>query len=262
MTGHHVRHYVLTRAVYDPAHWTGSAAGARLEVFEASTVASVAAQTIPADVWIIAQHADDPLATIRQDIVTGALKGTGTTLTTLTTSDHAGTRAQAADDAYRLPWTATIITLEGADNGGGRRLTTRLDDDDAFTPDAFGRLQHAARTVHDRRALIFPIGYRLHAGRITRVRHESNAMSTLHTPPGDTANVYDYAHRRIAQSVPVTLLDDNPAWLWVRHDNTLSGWKAARDLVGPKLRALFPVDWDTLGVTPTGDPIGGGERFR
>jgi hypothetical protein len=58
--------------------------------------------------------------------------------------------------------------------------------------------------------------------------------------------VYDYGHRKVAKVAPVVMVDQAWGWLWVRHRDTISGWKRATEPVTDYVRGMFPIDWPTL----------------
>lgn len=247
------RHYVLTRAVYHPRLWSPAANRRRLELFRGITAAGLAAQTRDDWVWVLALSPDDPL---RAERLTAA-RAAGVEVRAVAVPDTGGPRSAVAIAAYRADWAAVI-------DDPAERLTTRIDDDDTFAPDAFARLRGYVSGQDPgghRRALILPVGFRVWAGRYTRVRHESNAWATLWVPAGDLSHVYGHLHRKVRDHARVTFVDYRPAWLWPRHADTLSGWRKAARPVTPALRRLFPIDWDLLDVAELGEARPGGERF-
>lgn len=245
-------HYLLTRAAYHPRRWTRDANLRRLRLFRAVTVPSLAAQTFRDWTWVLAVSPEDEC--LEERLPAAAEAGVGIRVVSV---ESAEVRSAAAVAAYQAAW---ADAFEPDDAGG--RLTTRLDDDDAFARDAFERFQSAAVGLVEATSLQLPQGFRVWGGRYTRVRHESNAMASLWTPPGDERTVYSYLHRQIAQRVPVVFVDSRPGWLWVRHPDTLSGWKRATRPVTGDLRRLFDfVDWSVVGTRPRVEPVAGGERF-
>ena len=58
--------------------------------------------------------------------------------------------------------------------------------------------------------------------------------------------IFDVRHRDIRKAAPLRFVDEKPGWLWVRHDDTLSGDKAAGRPVDQKLRDLYAIDWTVL----------------
>lgn len=249
-----MNHYLLTRAVYFPGLWPLEANRRRLALFSGVTVRSLAAQTVRDWVWVLAVAADDELRGER--LAAAEAAGVEVRALEVPPLGERATRARAAMAAYRAPWAEVA--------GPGPRLTTRLDDDDAFTPDAFARIRGRLGSWVPRRrvSLMLPVGFRVWGGRYTRVHHASNAMATLYTPEGDAATVYGFMHRNIAEHVEVLHVDQDPGWLWVRHPDTLSGWRRSTRPVSRGLIARFPIDWSVVGTRPVVEPVEGGDRFR
>lgn len=241
-----MRHYVLTRSSYGPdlsgpATFTSgegelflpalshlepdaSRGARRLEKTRAITAPSMASQTCRDWTWVVLLDSRDPLLAERMAIY------------------------EAAAPRFRpLIWTPDGATgaswREGIGPANDLILQTRLDDDDALAPDAIARLQRAATGLTERTILMQPIGYRLCGRQVSRYRHDCNMMQTLVTPPGDDLVVYDYPHRECAAVAPVRTVDEHPAWLWVRHGDTISdGCRAGRP-VSSSVRRLFRIDW-------------------
>lgn len=232
-----MRHYVLTRAVYDPEAWPLEANRRRLDLLRAVTAASLSAQTEKRWSWIVAVHPDDPLLAERKAVCRAA----GYKARFVAYRGE-GDRVATAARAYRsVPWRRHMAAPDRP------TLTTRLDDDDALAPRTLGRVRKAARHLERRTALIAPEGFRVFDGRYVAVRHERNAWASLLAPAGDGALVYDFNHKRIAEHVPVVFLADDPAWLWVRHDDTLSRHRIADAPIDDRLRAHFPnLDWRAI----------------
>lgn len=225
-----VRQYVLTRAAYGPG-WDLDANRRRLAITQAVTIRSLASQTSRKFAWIVLLHRDDPLISERETAFAGAR---------FIYTDMDGSPSQVAFDGYGADWRSAI---------GIRDETiamTRLDDDDALAPWVMARIGEWAGRMERRTALICPLGVRVWQGGYTLVRHDSNAMHTLVTPPDDDATVYDYGHRKVRKFANIRNIDPRVAWLWVRHNDTISGWQTAdRPLTG-QIRALFDVDWSLL----------------
>jgi hypothetical protein len=244
-----VKHYVLTRSAYGPA-WDIAANARRLAVTKAVTARLLSLQTCSDWTWIVLLDERDPLL---RDRMAMYADHSPTFLPIVWTPDERVVasrprsslerrqRMAAAD--YRAPWRDSVPADDTV-------LMTRLDDDDGLAPDAVERFQRTAGSV--RAVLMFPVGIRVWRGRYVDVRHERNAMHTLLTPPGDTLCVYDYSHAKVAQNVPVTMVDEEPGWLWVRHRDTISGWRRADHVITPAVRELFPIDWPALAANWSG----------
>lgn len=241
-----MRHYVLTRSAYGPA-WDAAANRRRLEVTRAVTARLMAAQGSASWTWVVLLDVRDPLLAERRALYASAAPAFiplewrhpgDTDVVPTVQSSIARSRAAAAD--YAAPWRAA---LGPADD---QVLMTRLDDDDGLAPDAIARYQAAARRTNKRTVLMLPKGVRVWSGRYTEVRHERNAMHTLVTPPGDRLCVYDYGHTKPGVAAPVITVDERWGWLWVRHRDTISGWRRADAALTPRVRAAFPIDWRAL----------------
>lgn len=199
----------------------------------AVTIRSLAAQTMRDFEWWVALHPDDELLEERQH----AFQKAGVPMVWRMLRPVAYNRPRQALAAYKTLGPFTRPTL-----------STRLDDDDAFTADAFTRLREVV-TEDGECAYLFPAGHRVWGGRYTEVRHESNAMSSLFSPRG--RSVVSYLHRQVRSKVQrVRFVDDQPGWLWVRHDDNLDKWQEAYHPITDDLRALYPIDWTILDRQP------------
>jgi hypothetical protein len=213
-----MNHYVLTSAYRGP-DYPLDANARRIALLRGITARSLAAQA--GDwTWLAFVAPDDPLREDRLD----ALRSAGHTVIPVTSTAEAETA---------IDWSEPV-------------LTTRIDDDDGFARGAFARLRLAVTRARHRTAYIFPVGYRINNGLAERIVHIRNAWSSLYAPEGDRAHIRQVVHPQIARLAPVQFLDNDPAWLWVRHQDAQSGFRRAHDLITPALRATFPVDWDML----------------
>jgi glycosyltransferase involved in cell wall biosynthesis len=254
-----VRHFVLTRSSYGPG-WDPEANRRRLAITRGITVRSLAAQTNRDWELVVLLDDDDPLRAERLRVFEGTAvpvrvicwQGQATAFAPWDKRArfYAGQHAdefearfwkdKVAATAYRVDWAGAI------DSADGDVIMGRLDDDDALAPTVLERVRAAAEGQTRRVALMHPNGFRVWRGRYSRVRHETNAMHSLFTPTGDAMTVYDYGHRRVADAAPVVMVDELPAWLWVRHRDTISGWKKGERPISSGLRRIFPVDWPLL----------------
>lgn len=244
-----MRHFILTRASYGP-EWSVEANRRRLRITEAVTARLLAQQRGGFRwSWIVLLDGRDPLLTERVRVFGDAAPEL---LPVIWEPDevsgapwdkHAeqNDRSQAvAATAYRHPGWLQYTPRDRP------ILQTRLDDDDGLAIDYLRRVQRAAEGLSERTALMLPRGVRVWDGRQTWVRHDTNAMHTLFTPAGDETTVYSYGHRLVARHQPVKIVDERPAWIWVRHPDTISGWKRADRKIQPETRRLFPVDWRVI----------------
>lgn len=235
-----MRHYLLTRSAYGPA-WDPEANRRRLEITRGVTVAAMAAQESRDWQWLVALDRCDPFRAERRAMFESA----GVPVSFIDVESSAS-RSGAAVEAYRADWNQPI----------GERFEriamTRLDDDDALAPWAMRRIAEVAEKVHVRSALVLPRGIRVWDGRLTIVRHDSNAMQTLVTQPGDDLHVYGYGHRDVRKVAQVRTVDPRIAWVWSRHPDTISGWHTADVPITDRFRALFPIDWSLFGQATPG----------
>lgn len=221
---------------------------------EAVTVPCLREQTFKGFTWVVAVDRHDPTLEERMSL----FRSSGVKVEFLMCGTGTRNRDQAAAELYNLPWGQATGPHDEV------TLTTRLDDDDGITPDFLQRLSDRATKaeVDGRGCWMFPHGYRVWGRHQTAVEHNTNAWATMQTPPGDRTHCYTFRHRVVKRHVKVRVVDRQPAWLWVRHDDTLSGWKQAAQPVDDSLRALFPVDWPYVEGQPAGKPRPGGERFQ
>lgn len=223
-----MKHYLLTRSIYDPAETSDEVNAHRLRMFETVTVPSLAAQTLKFATWILALHPQDPHRQRRID----AACSSGLAVQTVDLASH-GDGPATARSAYRAVWGLPE----------GLKLTTRCDDDDALTFDHIERLHRTAAGHENLTAFVFPHGFRVWGGRYDRYHHPSNMFASLL----DERCVYELPHMKIRGLVPTVDVDDRPAWCFVRHDHTISvsgrGRKHAHR-IDRQFRDLFPlVDW-------------------
>ncbi len=252
-------HYVLTRSSYGP-DWPLDANRRRLGLTEGITAKMMSLQTHRAWTWIVLLDERDPLLQERLAVFqssnvdvkplfwapdANAAKlaewdKNARLFTGELDEDQAARslRSRVAATAYKVDWSSAMSP--------GRRLMTRLDDDDALTADALERTVKAALRLKARTVLMQPTGYRVWDGRQSLVHHPTNAMHSLLAPSGDSLTVYDYGHRKCDKVAPVVRVDLEPAWLWVRHPDTLSGWKKADRKITSGLKRLFPIDWSLI----------------
>lgn len=226
-----MRHFVLTRSAYAPEY---EANARRLALLQGVTVPSMKAQTNRDWTWVVLLERNDPLEAQRR----AAFDSVGVPVIYLYADP-------AIVSLYWAGWAEAIGTSDEP------TLTTRLDDDDALAPDFIERIRSAAESaeIEGRVVWMLPEGFRVYRGRYAPMRHEANSWATLQVPPGDSAVIYDFPHKRIAGYAPIRLIDDKPAWLFVRHADTRSRNRAVARPITAALQRLFPVDWDLVAAT-------------
>ena len=209
-------------AAYRGPDYPPDANARRIALLRGITARSLAAQP-PGWTWIVYVHPDDPLRDERLD----AFRSAGAPVIPVGNNGE----AEAVID-----WSGPV-------------LTTRIDDDDAFAVDAFDRLYAAAAKTRSVTALIFPVGYHVRDGRAALNRHLRNAWSSLYAPAGVREHIRRHQHQRVPGAYPVHLIDEEPAWLRVSHqdNNHPTSHRPARRIT-PEVRALFPIDWSALDV--------------
>lgn len=176
-----------------------------------------------------------------------------------TTSYRDFARKKIASYGYGGGWNRGWQIVTGQDEGQGT-LTTRLDDDDAITPDFVARVRGAAEKVGEgipvkddrkpprarRKVWQFPNGYRVWDGDYMHVAVNNNAWATLQTPPGDDCVIYDFLHGNADRFARAPVVDNRRAFLWTRHLDTLSEWREATMPIDEAIRSEFQIDWSLL----------------
>jgi hypothetical protein len=119
----------------------------------------------------------------------------------------------------------------------------RLDDDDALARDFVERLR--ALPFVPGRWHVFPNGYRSYQGHCELKNHPTNQFVSLDLPAGDESrHVYEVNHRDVREAVVV---DDRPAWLFVRHSESKSpGSRQRTTRPLSELRPIFDVNTSLL----------------
>lgn len=235
-----IRHLVLSRMAYT-RNYPIAANRRRLEFTRRVTVPSLGAQTERRFTWVVRLDPSDPLLEERLEVCKQAdiqvfpvlmpYRGNGTI------QDMPGTSEWAEPVAY-------------LGRKASRVLTTRLDDDDAFTPDALGRIRCAGEKATHVVVLNIPQGYRVLRGVLVERSYTSNMFATLVS--GRNRHIYETKHTLLREIAPIVQIDNKVGWLWTRHRDALSyASPSSQRAVEPAhgqihLRDLFPVDWDFL----------------
>ena len=164
-------------------------------------------------------------------------------------------RRGGADKPQTPVWAANI------DWTNGPILTTRLDDDDAFVPDAMAWVRAAAESVKPNSRIVWtlPAGWRVAGTLVERVTYPVPMFCTLQVPAKQRAVINDVSHLSAARLGPMRVATNEPAWLWVRHDLTRSntnmrpgfsiGGLGMEELTA-ELLGRFPIDWELVKSLP------------
>ena len=246
------------RSAYDPSLWSRAASQARLDVTRHVTARSLGSQTTDDFTVALLLDPDDPLCASREEVwraavgkerlrplywksVIGDFAPWDTRRTREQPTGSLAMKNRVAAMAYRYAWSDALQLVSGA------TLMTRLDDDDALARDTLQRVRRAVNPRLGRHALIHPNGFRVWRGQYDRVVHRVNAMHSLYAPDGDDICIYDYGHTKVRQKISrIVEPDRRAAWLWVRHPDTISGWRKSTRPVNAQLRRLFDVEWGFL----------------
>lgn len=203
-----IPHYVLTRSIYDPAICDLDMVARRLEIFRTVTVPSMAAQTVMPTWWVLGVHPNDPYLSARI-----ALAEEVDIDIMIVPMPSGETPRLSARLPYSHDWSLPD-TL---------KLTTRMDDDDALLPTFCERLyERVPATTEVPQAFMFPQGYRICGDRWEPYRHPRNMFVSVLTPDGDERNVYNWWHTKLPDEMPTVDVDDEPAWVFFRHPDTIS----------------------------------------
>ncbi len=230
-----MKHLLFTASVYPP-EMSLDDNDHRLAATRRFAIPSMRDQYV--DQWVVALHPDDPkLAKRRDAFVRSGLHMKFIYLDPLAPPawrseasqvlNVPGFREASTNPGYITEsWIDTFSrlgTLFDSQIPDGPVLLTRLDDDDGYTSDAMERIQEAAtRPDTEGSALIFPEGFiRWEDGLTTTMRHETNWFVTHYRGPerwSTQEHPYSVSHNDIHNYMPVHLIDDDPGWLWYRHN--------------------------------------------
>lgn len=218
-----------TRSAY-----SGGMSPQRRRLFHYVTAAALRGQTDPDFTWLI--HVDPNEDTAWRNQVTADLN---VTYTTQTFGD----------------WLASVSLLNAHAELPPTRMV-RLDDDDAVTIDFVERLR-AAGPYRPGTWYTFPQGYRVHAGKCAPYTNRPNQFIAYDVPPlvvppsgGAVRHVYSINHRDLERDDfpdPIIEVDQRPAWLFLRHDESKSpGGRQPTTQPLSTLAGLFSVDHHDL----------------
>ncbi len=112
--------------------------------------------------------------------------------------------------------------LEGGDE---YVITTNLDNDDALSVDAVGRIQRALNLSPTCGAIIFPWGmqYISAIGMILKMFYPHNHfMSLVEKTDSDIKTIHYFIHTKVRKQMPVIDVDGGPGWLEIVHGTNVS----------------------------------------
>lgn len=115
-----------------------------------------------------------------------------------------------------------VIDWQLPDNTG-KRLLTRLDDDDLISVDFLRLTQAEAAGPYSRAVLEWPNGYVWHSGTLHRLRNPCHNNISIVTVGSETP--YDADHKSWQGAWPVFPVNDSRGWVWVRHATTMTKTK-------------------------------------
>jgi hypothetical protein len=256
-----MRHYVLTRSAFGP-EVRRAENRRRLALLQGVCARAMAAQTNRDVSWIVLVDEHDPFLEER----TAAILSSG--LTCIIKPAGQMLRRGGADRPQSPVWGQSIEWTDGP------ILTTRLDDDDAFVPDALAWIRAAAEAVKPSSRIVWslPAGWRVAGKLVERVTYPVPMFCTLQVPAVRRMVINDVPHLSAGRLAPIRVATNEPAWLWVRHDMTRSNtnMRPGFSIGGLGMEALtadllgrFPIDWDLVQSLPQrGKVIPDKDRFE
>jgi hypothetical protein len=234
-----MRHYVLTRSAFgrDVALAENRH---RLELLRRVTVPSMRAQTNRDVLWVVLLADDDPLCAERRDAFLEA------DLPILFGSAR-GMIVRGQKDRPTGPW-ARYLRFDQV------TLTMRMDDDDAIAPFVLEMVRGRAEATDPMRRVVWTLsdGWRIAGAWAERAHWPIPMFSTLQVPPRVRRTIFDTNHLGAARLAPLSPIESEPAWLWVRHASTRSShlgpwthaeWREHAVPINDAIRAGFPIDW-------------------
>ena len=203
----------------------------RLELSRLSLFPSLAKQSCLDFQWLCQVSPHDPLLLERKEMV-ASLDG-----------DLVFCEAEPGSKEHSSAWVQATRP-----DTPGPVLTTRIDDDDAFAIDAVERLHKAVEGSSSDAAWTFPQGYRLNDGKVAPFMVRPNNCISLLADSMET--VFSHKHRQIEQHYLLSVIDEQPGWLWTRHDLAITRDSGRAPTTHPPgtLSSIFPVDMDALAA--------------
>lgn len=182
----HVPHIMIIQAAYTDADLSAS----RLEIARHTSIPSLAFQTVQPAVHI-AVNPNDPHLAARL----AAYESTGCQIVPL----------------YRTEWKLYKENWELPD---GRKIVSRMDDDDVICRDYCRELRAAAPESGEWN-LLFPVGYVWWRNTAYRLEHVGNQFTTLVTDL--QTDPHQEGHWLYHKTWQTKIVSSLPSWIWVRH---------------------------------------------
>lgn len=238
-----MRHVIMIRSCFDRKQWSRKNNRERLNTTRAVTIQTLMHQTNTNFEVAVLVHENDELLQERMDAfrALSSVKACNAVYF-LFQKKTCKDKVDSAYQGYKVDW------LEHLNIAGKDRLLTRLDDDDGLCLDYVETVQ--ALPIEDRsspKVFMFVNGYRVKRDMYDKVLHKENAMHTTYFPGSDDRHVYSYGHTKVRRVFDNVEDIKKWGWLWVRHDNTISGHTGVKYKVDREIKEAFPyVDWNFL----------------
>lgn len=276
-----MKHLVITLSMYGPevdVDWNAR----RVDLVEANSAPSIAAQTTRDFEWMVCLHPDDPLLDRR---IKAFSEGADCRFVYYDpegekrndpVEGRVNARASGAlvENWRQVSYRVDRLILPVIREHDQPLLLTRFDDDDAFAVDAFARIQSVLQPEAKPVLWMQPQGFVIwatHPIEIQPFRHPANGFSSIQAPPGSRIHPFSYGHNRVVDHLPMRIVDEEPAWVMFRHEDNMSllsrkharvqgrtagvGGASGTEMtfgrsvplargLTPEFRGMFPLDWD------------------
>jgi len=182
-------HIMIIQSAYPDERLSTS----RLEIAKHTSVASLAYQSVKPVVHI-AVHPDDPNLSARLEL----FRSTGCEIKPL----------------FRPEWK---LYKENWELPQGRKIVSRMDDDDVICRDYCRELQESAPSTGEWN-LMFPVGYVFWNSTCYRLEHMGNQFVSLVTDRN--TDPHQEGHWTYHKTWQTKIVSSSPSWIWVRHGAT------------------------------------------
>ena len=232
-----MRHILISLSMYGPempVEWNEL----RLEMIESTSAPSIRYQTTRDFEWLVTLHPDDPLLARR--IAAFESGGVGCRFVYLDPASptrlgepegrvNPGLAASTVENWWEVSWRIDQLLSPVLSELHEPMLLTRFDDDDAFATDALQRVEAAAAGNRDPNPVVWMLPQGLLVWytpptptEIQPFRHPLNGFSSFQVPPGSRIHPFSYGHNKVADHLPVRVVDEEIAWAEFRHHDNMS----------------------------------------